>query len=206
MSAISILSKKAHGRSTIIPVSFYRRATKTVARKLLGKELRHSTPAGVLSGIIIETEAYLPAHDPACHAARGKTTRNAPMFGAPGYAYIYFCYGNHWLFNIVTEAEGTPAAVLIRALEPFRGIPLMQQHRAVDVHKNLTNGPGKLTQALGITPHYNTVSLLKGTLTIRDRNIAVPNTMINVTGRIGIQAGKELPLRFLIRNHPCRSK
>src|SRR4051812_29727891 len=110
--------------------AFYSRPTLQVAQDLLGKVLTHRTRAGLTSGIIVEVEAYVGESDPACHAAPGPTARNAPLYGPPGYAYVYLNYGIHYLVNAVTESEGWPAAVLIRGLEPADGIPLTRRHRA----------------------------------------------------------------------------
>src|SRR5438874_8136458 len=110
--------------------SFYNRPTLDVARDLIGKVLVHHRRGVLTSGIIVEVEAYIGESDPACHAAPGPTRRNAPLYGPPGHAYVYLNYGMHWLVNVVTEAEGSPAAVLIRALEPLDGIPVMRRRRA----------------------------------------------------------------------------
>src|SRR6187401_57978 len=144
--------------------SFYERPTLTVAAELIGKVLVHQTRAGLAAGMIVEAEAYIGEDDPACHAAPGPTTRNAPLYGPPGIAYVYLNYGIHYLVNAVTEAEGRPAAVLIRALEPLDGLELMQQRRrvasagapvrAIAPH-DLCRGPGNLTRALGITLAQN---------------------------------------------------
>src|SRR6187200_1413471 len=110
--------------------SFYERPTLTVASELIGKVLVHETRAGIAAGMIVEVEAYIGEDDPACHAAPGPTERNAPLYGPPGIAYVYLNYGIHYLVNAVTEEEGSPAAVLIRALEPFGGEALMRRRRA----------------------------------------------------------------------------
>src|SRR5687767_2886991 len=133
-----------------LPRRFYDRDTLTVAADLIGKVLVHRTAAGVTAGAIVETEAYIGESDPACHAAPGPTTRNAPLYGPPGVAYVYLNYGTHYLVNAVTEGEGSPAAVLIRALEPLEGLDVMRQRRVVrgspvDVSA-LCRGPGNLTK------------------------------------------------------------
>ena len=144
----------------ILPRDFYARPTLDVARELIGKVLVHETAAGVTAGVIVETEAYIGESDPACHAAPGPTARNAPLYGPPGIAYVYLNYGIHYLVNAVTEAEGWPAAVLIRALEPLEGEPLMRRRRArgtgrpaprVQLRRSCAADPGNLTRALGIT-------------------------------------------------------
>ena len=159
-------------RGKALPASFYSRPTLTVAEDLLGKVLVHRTPAGFTSGIIVETEAYIGEDDPACHAAPGPTLRNQPLYGPPGRAYVYLNYGIHYLLNAVTEPEGSPAAVLIRALEPLEGAALMQRRRTsngrVIPHDDLCRGPGNLTRALGITLAENRLDLTTGPLTIED--------------------------------------
>src|SRR5262244_3248009 len=115
--------------SVTLPRRFYNRPTLDVARDLLGKVLVHARRGVVTSGAIVEVEAYIGESDPACHAAPGPTKRNAPLYGPPGYAYVYLNYGIHALVNVVTEAKGSPAAVLIRALDPVDGVELMQRRR-----------------------------------------------------------------------------
>lgn len=184
----------------ILPRSFYSRPTVRVARELLGQLLTHDSPQGPASGRIVEVEAYLPKGDPGCHAARGMTPRNQVMFGPPGHAYVYFCYGNHFMFNVVTEKEGVPAAVLVRALEPVKGEGLMARRRKGQVgEKNLTNGPGKLVQALGIDRDHNRTPVWKGPVTIQKGK---RTEAVGVTTRIGLTEGSGLPLRFYLKGNP----
>jgi DNA-3-methyladenine glycosylase len=154
----------------ILSRSFYERPTLDVARDLIGKVLVHETRAGVASGVIVEAEAYIGESDPACHAAPGPTKRNAPLYGPPGIAYVYLNYGIHHLVNAITEAEGWPAAVLIRALEPKDGIPLMRRRRGkpAGAAADLCRGPGNLTKALGITLAQNRLDLTGSALRIED--------------------------------------
>lgn len=200
-----VLDKTVPSRELmILPQSFYSRPTRQVARDLLGQILVHQTPQGAASGRIVEVEAYLPKNDPGCHAARGMTPRNRVIFGPPGHAYVYFCYGNHYLFNVVTEKDGTPGAVLIRALEPVEGSGLMAERRgpfkAGDLR--LTNGPGKLVQALGITRQHNCIPLWKKPVYLETAKRKEP---VGVTTRIGITEGSELPLRFCLKGNPYLS-
>ncbi|HUO06503.1 MAG TPA: DNA-3-methyladenine glycosylase [Candidatus Binataceae bacterium] len=131
---------------------FYARPVLTVARECIGKVLVHRTPEGEAAGRIVEAEAYRGPLDLAAHSSRGLTPRTAAMFGPPGYAYVYLLYGISWALNLVVADEGEPHAVLIRAIEPIRGIKLMARRRNKSADsRDLTNGPGKLTQALGIT-------------------------------------------------------
>jgi DNA-3-methyladenine glycosylase len=186
-----------------------------VAEALLGKVLVHCTPAGVAAGMIVETEAYIGEDDPACHAAPGPTRRNAPLYGPPGVAYVYLNYGIHYLVNAVTEAEGRPAAVLIRALEPLDGIPLMHRRRAPAGRTiptaDLCRGPGNLTRALGISLAENTLDLTRrrgashadGRLCIEDRGLAVRATRWGP--RIGIRVGADRPWRCWVDGHDAVS-
>jgi len=182
--------------------AFYDRPTLEVARELLGKVLVHRTDAGLTSGRIVEVEAYIGEADPACHAAPGRTARNRPLYGPPGFSYVYLNYGIHYLMNVVTQAEDDPAAVLLRALEPLDGIELMQHRRAriagappVAV-PDLCRGPGNLTRALGITLAENWIDLEGDRLYIEDRG-SRPRE-IAWTPRIGIRVGTERPWRAYV--------
>jgi len=161
-------------------------------------------------GRVVETEAYLSEGDPACHAARGRTPRNRVMFGPPGIAYIYFTYGMHYCFNVVTGREGIPEAVLIRALEPLEGVELMAARRGRTGLKELCSGPGKLVQAMGIKPEANESDLVGGPIRFY-RDNATPEAKeglreIVATTRIGISSGEDLFLRFYIAGSPWISK
>lgn len=190
----------------ILPSHFYDNETTAVAQALLGKLLVHKTPAGILAGRIVETEAYL-ADDPACHAHGGKNTpRTAVMFGPPGAAYIYLIYGMHNCFNVVTGPAGTGEAVLIRALEPVCGIELMQTYRNQLVLHNLCSGPGKLVYAMGITRALNAHSLMEPPLYLAEPLVESEALQIITTMRIGISKGAALPLRFYIKDNAFISR
>jgi DNA-3-methyladenine glycosylase len=185
---------------------FYARETEVVARELLGTILECRTRDGLAAGRIVETEAYLGEHDLACHAAAGRTARTAPLYGPPGMAYIYFIYGRYWCFNAVTRAEDAPSAVLVRALEPVEGIDLMRRRRprAARPH-DLTNGPGKLCLALGITGAHNCLRLDRPPLVIRHGE-PVPDTDVSLSPRIGITQCADWPLRWFISGNPFVSR
>jgi DNA-3-methyladenine glycosylase len=190
----------------ILPRRFYNRPTLDVARDLIGKVLVHETRRGLASGIIVEAEAYIGESDPACHAAPGPTKRNAPLYGPPGIAYVYLNYGIHYLVNAVTEAEGWPAAVLIRALEPKDGIPLMRRRRGkpADVDSNsLCRGPGNLTKALGIDLTQNLLDLTSGPLRIEDQKDR--KRPVAWSRRIGINVGVEPEWRAIAADSPAVS-
>ena len=158
-----------------LPRDFYNRPTLSIARELIGARLARILDGVKLVGIITETEAYIGEKDLGCHAHVGKTNRNAMMYGLPGHAYVYFTYGNHWMLNVVTEPEGFPAAVLIRAIQPIEGIEVMSERR----HGRDTFGPGKLTQAMGITKSENGIDLTEsaGGLWI-EAGMHVPNSRV----------------------------
>jgi DNA-3-methyladenine glycosylase len=186
--------------------SFYKLDTEEVACGLLGCCLCHETEEGLVSGIIVETEAYLSRNDPACHASRGMTRRNATMFGPPGHAYIYFIYGNHYCFNIVTGPKGLGEAVLIRAVEPVSGLDLMYYRRGkVESITDLTSGPGKLCQAFAIDKKLDGHDLRNKPLFICGKS-TVGDRQIVVTPRIGISSAKDKKLRFIISGNKYLSR
>jgi DNA-3-methyladenine glycosylase len=150
----------------------------------------------MVRGRIVETEAYLGPHDPACHAAAGLTARTRTLHGPPGHAYVYFIYGMHWCFNTVTREAGHGSAVLIRALEPVSGHALMRRRRDVERDEDLTSGPARLCEALGITKDQDGVRLDRGPLRILQGD-PVPDESVLVTPRIGIRKAADWPLRFL---------
>jgi len=181
--------------------SFYTQAAVTAARNLLGKQLIREEHGELVSGFIIETEAYDGEQDEACHARSGKTKRNAVMYGEPGHAYVYFTYGMHWLLNCVTGAKGYPAAVLIRAVYPTRGLELIAKRRQPIAPSHWCDGPAKLTRAFAIDGSLNGYDLCQpdGMLRLAD-GITIPDTLVHTTPRIGINyAGepwKSNPWRF----------
>jgi DNA-3-methyladenine glycosylase len=187
--------------------AFFERPTLLVAEQLLGKVLVHRTSEGIASGRIVEVEAYIGESDPACHAAPGPTPRNRPLYGRPGFSYVYLNYGIHYLTNVVTEAEGSPAAVLIRALEPLDGVDLMRWRRAraaaITADADLCRGPGNLSRALGITLAQNCADLEGDDLFIEDRGAAVADVVWGP--RIGIRVGTEQPWRCHVRGSPAVS-
>lgn len=192
--------------SVAFPPSFYDRETEVVARELLGAILECRTADGLAGGRIVETEAYLGEHDAACHAVVGETKRTSWLYGAPGTAYVYFIYGTHWCFNAVTRAVGLPSAVLVRALEPVSGLPLIRARRpAIRKERDLTNGPGKLCAALGIDGSHNGLPLDRLPLRIR-ADTAVDDRDVAVSPRIGITRAADWPLRWYVANSPWVSK
>jgi DNA-3-methyladenine glycosylase len=198
------------------PRAFYDRPTLDVARDLLGLVLVHNRRGVLTSGVIVEVEAYIGESDPACHAAPGPTRRNQPLYGTPGHAYVYLNYGIHCLVNVVTEAHGSPAAVLIRALDPLDGIGVMRRRRARAMkgrrgqpgaralpHHEICRGPGNLTMAMGITLEANTLDLLGDRLYVEDRGVRVG--AIRWGPRIGINVGTEAPWRAWVAGNPAVS-
>jgi DNA-3-methyladenine glycosylase len=211
----------------VLPREFYNRPTLTVARELIGARLVRMLDGAKLVGLITETEAYIGEEDLACHAKSGRTPRTAVMYGPPGHAYVYFTYGNHWMLNVVTEREGFPAAVLIRAIQPIEGEEIMFARRK----GRDTFGPGKLTQALGITKSENGVDLTaagsalslskgpalslpapakrsgpgsKGDGLWIEAGASVPDENVTIGPRVGLNTVPEpwfsMPWRFLVKS------
>jgi DNA-3-methyladenine glycosylase len=177
--------------------AFYARPTAEVARRLLGQILVSRIRGREVAGRIVETEAYIGPHDPACHAyGHRRTARTEPLYGPPGTAYVYFTYGMHWCLNAVTERMDYPAAVLIRALEPLQGIELMRRRRGAVPDRALCGGPARLCEALGITGDQNGDSLQQGALRILSGGRT--RFRVGVTPRIGITTARDWPLRFVI--------
>jgi DNA-3-methyladenine glycosylase len=173
---------------------FFDRSVHEVASDLIGYELA----VGETAGVIVETEAY-EAADPACHAYIGRTTRNEVLFGPPGHAYVYLSYGIHSLLNFVTEPEGSASAVLIRALEPTRGIELMRERRGQEAVEQLCSGPGKLTEALGVGLSLNGSDLLGPPFELSEPAREWGGVDVVTGPRIGITKAAELPWRYCVK-------
>jgi DNA-3-methyladenine glycosylase len=190
---------------------FYARPTLDVAADLIGKVLVHDTPAGRSAGRIVEVEAYIGEDDPACHAAPGPTRRNEPLYGTPGVAYVYLNYGVHFLTNVVTEREGFPAAVLLRALAPLDGVDLMRRRRVRLSGRSadslalaeLCRGPGNLSKAFGITLRDNRRDMISSRLTIEDWGLE--SDALIWSPRIGIRVGVDKPWRCYALGCECVS-
>lgn len=194
----------------ILPRSFYEGETVTVAKNLLGCYLVHLEGNGTTSGRIIETEAY-PREDPAAHSFHGRTASNSVLFGPAGYIHVFLVYGLHWCMNVVTGRGACRGAVLIRALEPSEGIPVMQKRRRCKDTRILCSGPGRLTQALAITGEYNGLPLNSGPLQIWSKDSSSgtaisPEQEIIGTTRVGITKARELPYRFYLKGNPYVSR
>ncbi len=184
-----------------LPVNkdFFGCDTVEAAQKLLGHYLCRETDEGLVSGIIVETEAYLSENDPACHASRGRTKRNSAMFGPAGMAYVYFIYGSYHCFNVVPGPAGKGEAVLIRAVQPVEGLDLMFRRRGNKCAvKNLTSGPGKLCQAFAIDESLNNHDLQRKPLYLEENSMNSENIAIKSTPRIGVSSAKNKYLRFVI--------
>jgi DNA-3-methyladenine glycosylase len=185
--------------STCLPHEFYDRPTLAVARALLGMRLVRLLDGVELAGIITETEAYIGEADLGCHAKSGRTRRNAVMYGPPGFAYVYFTYGMHWMLNAVTEPAGFPAAVLIRAIQPVQGLDIISARR----QGRDTLGPAKLTQALGVEAALNGADLCSPTSGLWiEAGAAVPESLVITGARVGLdtvpEPWKSKPWRFRV--------
>lgn len=188
-----------------LPVEFYARDTVRVARDLLGCVLETRVRGARTAGRIVEVEAYVGPHDPAAHGyGWRRSRRNAQLFGAPGTCYVYFIYGNHWCANVVTERDGYPAAVLLRALEPTIGLARMARRRGTRQPGLLCSGPGRLCQALGITGALNGELLTGPRIVIRAPLPARP-LRIAASPRVGISRAVDWPLRFYEAGSPWAS-
>ena len=194
-----------------LPRSFYDRDTLVVARDLLGCLLVHQDGRRRVSGRIVEVEAYHGEEDPACHAAAGLTARTAPLYGRPGFGYVYRIYGMYFCFNVVTRAEGHPSAVLVRALEPVEGLDSMRARRAARrrtpeaelADRDLASGPGKLCEALGITLEQNRADLLGSSLRVEPGE--APEAVV-WTPRVGITVGTDRFWRCFVKGSPYVSR
>jgi DNA-3-methyladenine glycosylase len=185
---------------SIISREFYDRTTLTVARELIGSRLVRILDGHRLAGLITETEAYIGEKDLACHAKAGRTARTAVMYGPPGHAYVYFTYGNHWMLNVVTQREGFPAAVLLRAIQPVECADVMSRRRG----GRDTFGPGKLTQAMSITKNENGIDLTNAASGLWiEQAPSVPNSFVTKGPRVGLntvpEPWKSKPWRFLVK-------
>ncbi len=168
-----------------------------LARDLLGRVLFYQTPQGLLAGRIVETEAYTGEDDPASHAFRGRTTRNAVMFGAAGHAYVYFTYGMHYCLNVTADVSGTAGAVLLRALEPLAGVEIMRAHGDHGPEVRVLSGPGKIGRAFGLTLEDNGRDFTRGPLGLAAGS-PVPDRDVARSRRIGISRAVDLPYRFAV--------
>lgn len=202
---VSELNTSNFDLSKKLDLNFYLQPTLKVAKNLLGKIVVRKIGKNILAGKIVETEAYIGENDPACHAFGGMTPRNKIMYLQGGHAYVYFTYGMHYCFNVVTEREGFPSAVLIRAVEPIEGIELMKKLRQTKDIYNLTNGPAKFCQAFKIDKSLNGTSLLGDEIFIIESNDNL-NLKIGRSSRIGIKSGLDKKWRFFIIGNPFVSK
>ena len=187
-----------------IPRDFYARPTLTVARALLGARLVRVEAGQRMGGIITEAEAYIGETDLGCHARAGRTPRTAIMYGPPGHAYVYFTYGMHWMLNFVTEAEGFPAAVLIRALQPTEGLEIIASRRKGRPQAEWTDGPAKICQALGIDRGLNGLDLCAPeTELFVEEGLSIPDECVTIGPRVGLNSvpepWKSMPWRFKVK-------
>ncbi len=183
--------------------SFYEQSARKVARALLGQRIVHIVNGHRISGFLLETEAYDGESDGACHARSGKTTRNAPLYGLPGFSYVYFAYGIHWLLNVVTRPENEPAGVLFRAIFPDEGLEIIRSNRIGQKRKNWCNGPAKLTQALAVDGKQNLFPLYDSNSSLHiEPGILIPDRFVHTSPRIGVdytpEPWKSIEWRFFV--------
>lgn len=202
---MGLTSAELYATTQQLSRSFFARGTEEVARDLLGTVLVHDSPDGVLAGRIVEVEAYLGQGDAAAHSTAGRTERTKVIFGPPGHVYVYRIYGIHHCLNVVAEPDGTPGCVLVRAVQPLCGVSTMRRNRGSEQMTNLTNGPGKLTLAMGIGMDLYGADLTASRLTVR-----IPGTpariKIETSTRIGINKATQLPLRYSIAGNQFLSR
>jgi DNA-3-methyladenine glycosylase len=208
------LDMSSLGRVTLLTGDFYSRDPRRVARGLLGKLLIRKTRRGILAGRIVETEAYLGKGDPASHSAAGRTARNAVLFGPPGYAYVYFIYGNHYCLNVSCRPDGVAGGVLFRAFEPVEGIREMAEARGIELPKDtglwkisllkkISSGPGRMSEALDVTRERdNGKSLMSARSDLRIVDDTYRVRKVTVTPRIGIVKAADELLRYFIAGNP----
>ncbi len=193
----------------MLPLEFYHQDTLDLAQNLLGKMLVRQDDNTIMKAMIVETEAYIGKNDSACHASKGRTARTDIMFQRAGHAYVYFIYGMHYMLNIVTEAEGCPAAVLIRAAQPMEGQQQMQINRKINTTK-LCNGPAKLCKAMNITKAQNKLDLCDNSELWLEEFINVKPEQIQTSPRIGIgyadKKDQNKHWRFFLKDNPHVSK
>lgn len=180
-----------------LPRRFFARDPVVLARDLLGRVLFYRTPEGLLAGRIVETEAYTGEDDPASHAFRGRSARNAVMFGPAGHAYVYFTYGMHYCLNVTAEVSGTAGAVLLRALEPLTGVEIMRARGDHGPEVRVLSGPGKIGRAFGLTLADNGRDFTRGPLGLA-AGAPVPDREVTASPRIGISRAVDLPYRFAV--------
>jgi DNA-3-methyladenine glycosylase len=189
--------------SPVIVRNFFNRPTLIVARELLGQRLVKIEGDQRIAGMITEAEAYIGTDDDGCHARVGLTERNRSMWGPPGHAYVYFTYGMHWMLNFVTEQEGYPAAVLLRAVEPAEGHDLIRQRRAGRPESELTNGPAKICQAFDLDGSYDGLDLCQaGSALFLEQGVNIPDHRVTTGPRVGLnqvsEPWKSMPWRFRV--------
>lgn len=187
-----------------LSLDFFKGKCTNIAKNLLGKLLINKTSEGITGGIIVETEAYIGKNDPACHLSNGFTKRNTPFYNGKGTIYVFKIY-RYSNLNIISEYNSYPECILIRAIEPTHGLELMKKRRKTDELMKLTNGPGKLTEALGITKeNYNNKKLYNSMISFYNTNLKNFDTI--TTTRIGISQARDWPLRYYIKDNPFVSK